>query len=1126
MEKRDELIARCERLDTEVVMGAETHITLNTQTKLNCSCKNVDAAMPNSAICPVCTGQPWAMPQINGEAVKKAILLGKAINADVARTLDIDRKHYEYPDLPAGFQRSQFWNPLIQWWVIQAKTLDWGDVRVDLDHVHIEEDAGKLTHDAQQSKSYIDYNRAWRPLLEVVTQPTIHSLPDLLAYLKQLQRIVKVLGVSEAELAKGFFKSDISISLRRKGEEQLHERTEIKNLSSFKAIQNAVAKEIHNQLVYWEKNNAPKKRQVTVLYDEDTDTMHIMREKENESDYRFMREPNIPSIDLWPLIDEISIDPRYLPYAVEKSLVDVGIRPQDATYFSSDLQRTQCLLSINDTVGDLAVVAKILMNEIEDDDFKKIDSWFFGALVKEYTSNEQFSHELLQELIQKWLQDPTFDFKTFLDEQTAWHDGIIDDTIDAVIEENDAIIQEIQAWNKWKIGSLVGITLWKLSVKVPWKLLKEKIEEKLWVATPKQSWKHLSDEWIANERQKTRATERIDVDALNIKNAYLAKAYQTHQVKEIDEAMIWEQVTISGWIQSIRDHGHLVFIDLRQDWELFQVKVAQEHIADIDALARLKNETVIQFTWHVEQRDEDDYNPVSRTWTIELNATDYAVLNYAQQLPFEIQKAWKVHESKRLAFRYLSLRNEHLRKNILNRSKVTSAMRWFLDKEWLYEIETPLLTKGSDEWSREFIVPSRLHAWNFYVLPQAPQQFKQLLMNADIHKYYQIARCFRDEDPRGDRQPEFTQVDLELAYTSEKEVMNLIGDLLYSTVKKVYPKKDIMHGDTIPVLTYDEAMDTYGTDKPDLRFGLPFKDITSIVQHTNFNIFRQPIEDWWIVKCIRVPWEKIAAVNEWKNFFSGKYKKHYLVDLVQSHGLGWLAYLEVDGDTLEPHMNVEKLGEELCREIVREMWGNDGDTLFFAASEEATVNTALDAVRRELWKKLQLYVDNQLAFCWIVDFPMFEKTDDGQWKFTHNPFSMPKIEHMDRFMKGENIDKIQAQQYDIALNGHEIGWWSIRAHLPHVLRQTYSIMGYSDRDIEKSIGHILKAFSYWTPPHGGIALWLDRILMILQRQPSIRDVIAFPKTWDAKDLLMNAPSTLSQASLDDLSIEVTDKEGY
>jgi len=1113
----DNISSLCDKLGVEIVMWAETHVTLNTNTKLNCSCQNTTWADANSNICPVCSGQPGALPEVNSEAVKKSIKFGKAIDAEIADVLFFDRKHYEYPDLPSGFQRTQFEKPIVLWWEVKCFTRDGKPVSVHISHAHLEEDAGKLTHDSQKNKTYIDYNRAGRPLIEVVTNPDIHSIPALMAYLEQLQRLVRGIGISQADMQKWQFKSDISISLRKRWTTNLNERTEIKNLNSFKFAKQAVATEIMQQLEYWQEHSKAKTDQVTVLFDENKQELKVMRKKEWEWDYRFMREPNIPNIDIVDFAKNVDIDIAYLPYEVEQQLLDAWFSLADATYFSGDMLKSKVLFDINENVWNMSLVAKTLMNVMKVDEYENVPTKEFTSILQEYLANDDFSGWLLKHILRAILQDPNFDYKKHLAEQAIdiWD---LDNEIKKIIDQEATIADEIKAWNTWKAGVLV----WKLMQSwLKWKVsgaeLKKKILVFLWVEEKEDP----------NTTKRKRSKDMIDVDALNKKDVKFWDEYRTHELDQIDESFIGKEVKISGWVHSVRDHGDLLFIDLRQGWHLFQVRVSRDSFDEIDEIAKIKDESVIMIKGPIVKRSEDQYYEnkwkdlynQERTWTIEIDTKEFYVLSHSQQIPFEITKSHSVSEEIRMKYRYLDLRNNKIRDNLIKRSKVVTAIRNYFDKWDFVEVETPLLTKGSDEWSREFIVPSRLTPWSFYVLPQAPQQFKQLLMTSWIDKYFQIARCFRDEDPKWDRQPEFTQVDVEMAYINEETIVKNISDLLLQLVSKIYPEKKLQ-SKKIPNISYKDAMDRYGCDKPDIRFELKLQEITDVLRNTKFNVFRQPIEDWGIVKCIKVDGTMVKDIVKDKSFLSKKYKEQELIKLVKEHWLGGLAYLEVQWDTLHPFMNVDKLGEDVCRDIVNKVWAEDGDTIFFAADKEEIVNDALDAVRRTLGKKLKLYDEDDLAFCWIRDFPMFEKTEEDKWKFTHNPFSMPKLEHVDRLLKWENIEKIQAQQYDIVLNGHEIGGGSIRAHIPHVLKATYKIMWYSEEDIKHSVGHMLDAFSYGTPPHGWLALWLDRLLMILQKQKSIREVIPFPKTGDSRDILMEAPSPLSNETLSIANIQL------
>ena len=483
-----------------------------------------------------------------------------------------------------------------------------------------------------------------------------------------------------------------------------------------------------------------------------------------------------------------------------------------------------------------------------------------------------------------------------------------------------------------------------------------------------------------------------------------------------------------------------------------------------------------------------------------------SVLSPAKVLPFQIYDAKTVGESHRMEYRFLDLRSDRMRETMILRSKISMYMRSFFAAKDFLEIETPLLGKGTDEGSREFIVPSRLYPGEWFTLPQSPQQIKQMLMVSGFDKYFQFARCFRDEDDKGDRQPEFTQVDMEMAFVSQDEIIALMTKLLQWMLKTYFPTRKL-HPRCFEKITYQEVMEKYGTDKPDIRFWLEMKEITEIVAPTDFQVFKQQIQLWGIVKCLKVDQDMTKKQIE------------DLTKIAIQAGLGWLAYITVQPDYLQSPI-VKFLGEEVSQHIVKTMDAQVGETIFFSAAKADIANKALDIVRRELGKMLRLYDEDELAFCWVVDFPMFEKTITGKRKFTHNPFSLPQVQCIDDFLKQEKIESILAQQYDIVLNGCEIWWWSLRAHLPELLKTTYKIMGYKDEEIQHSVWTLLKAFAFGAPPHGGIALGFDRLLMILQWEKSLRDVIAFPKTWSGQDLLWKSPSVISAKAMSEAHIKI------
>ena len=626
-----------------------------------------------------------------------------------------------------------------------------------------------------------------------------------------------------------------------------------------------------------------------------------------------------------------------------------------------------------------------------------------------------------------------------------------------------------------------------------------------------QELKAIDQKLKANNEKQQKSIENQELQQTPI---IIKDNYRTHKISQLSETSVKEEVRLSGWVSSVRDHGELIFIDLRDSsHEVFQVRLSRETFPNLDELVKLKPETVIMVTGIVVERNKDDYNSGLRTGKLELETSALEILNLSKTLPFEIKRAMKTNETTRFQYKFLDHRNNEVRKAIVNRHKVIKLLRDLLDEEEFLEIETPILTAGTDEGAREFIVPTRKQVGSFYTLPQAPQQFKQMLMVGGFEKYFQIARCFRDEDSRGDRQPEFTQLDIEMAYASMQQIIDLNTKMFNEIVRKIYGKKWILY--PFEVITYKEAMDKYGCDRPDLRFGLKMQDITNIVKETTFQVFSKPIDEGGIVKCIKVS----AAEQGDKRMSKGQIEN--LTAIAQQHGLGGLAYIIVNNNELQSPI-IKFLGEKIAANIIKATAAQVGDIVFFSAADYDTANKALDAVRQEMGRILKLINPKELRPAWVIDFPMFEKTDEGRWTFTHNPFSMPAVYDLEKHLNGkeDEIGTIIAQQYDLILNGYEIGGGSVRAHKSEILEATYKNMGYSKEEMLKSVGTMHKAFQYGAPPHGGIAWGVDRLMMLLEKKASIREVMAFPKTGTSEDLLFNAPSTLSDKKVEEMNVKI------
>ena len=1100
--------------DLELIIGLETHVRLNTKSKLFCSCPNKESEVPNENICSVCTGQMGVLPAINKEAIIKAIYFGKAVNSSFSNQVTSwDRKHYEYPDNPKNIQITQFHNPVIPDGEVSCYRNDGSQFTVSLTQTHIEEDAAKLMH--EKKISLVDFNKAGVPLIEIVTDPCIRNIEDASTYAQYIQRIVQNLGISEANLEKGEFKSDVSVSLRKIGEVVLNPRTEIKNLNSFKFMVEALMEEIEKQLNYFTTHKEFRPEQTTVLWDADLKQTKTMRTKEFEADYRFISEPDLPFVSIKEIVESINIDASALPYAVETVLIKGGVLPQDAKFFTADAIRSKIFMTINNVIQDASFVAKTLVNNMDADGYQNIHNVADLIAIFQLFKADKITSVLVQNAITSYLKEPTFDYKKYFDENTISQDKITA-AIATVIFENEAISNDIKKGNQGKAGILVGKVIAIIGKGASGKVIREgvlkAISEKGAIS---DSVIVVSEKLVADSEQlKEKSQESI---AKSQQPVIIKEEYRTHKISDLSEASITEKVTLSGWVSSVRDHGELMFIDLRDSsTQIFQVRLSRESFPNLDELVKLKAESVIAVTGIVIQRREDDYNAGLRTGKLELETSDLEILNLSKTLPFEIKRAFKSNEKVRFEYKFLDHRNDEVRRAIVNRHKVIKLLRDILDEEEFLEIETPILTAGTDEGAREFIVPTRKQAGSFYTLPQAPQQFKQMLMVGGFEKYFQIARCFRDEDSRGDRQPEFTQLDIEMAYASMQQIIDLNTKMFNEVVRKIYGKKWILY--PFEVITYKNAMDKYGCDRPDLRYGLQMQDITDIVKDTTFQVFSKPIDAGGIVKCIKV------SAKEQGNKRMSKGQIENLTAIAQQNGLGGLAYIIVNENDLQSPI-IKFLGEEIAANIIKVTDAQLGDIVFFSAADYATANKALDAVRQEMGRILKLINPKELRPAWVVDFPMFEKTEEGRWTFTHNPFSMPAIYDLEKHMKGEEeeIGTIIAQQYDLILNGFEIGGGSVRAHKSEILEATYKNMGYNKEEMMRSVGTMHKAFQYGAPPHGGIAWGVDRLMMILEKKASIREVMAFPKTGSSEDLLFNAPSILSDKKVEEMNVRIIRK---
>jgi aspartyl-tRNA synthetase len=586
--------------------------------------------------------------------------------------------------------------------------------------------------------------------------------------------------------------------------------------------------------------------------------------------------------------------------------------------------------------------------------------------------------------------------------------------------------------------------------------------------------------------------------------------YKTHSCGELRKSDVGKTITLAGWVHRYRDHGGVYFVDLRDRFGLTQIVINPEESKDLaQIVSEIRNEFVLQIEGQVNARPSEAVNPNMDTGEIEVHAAKITVLNACKPLPFSINKEENTDESIRLKYRFLDLRRERMQKNIILRHKIIKYMRDYLDEKGFLEIETPIMFKTTPEGARDYLVPSRIYPGQFYALPQSPQQLKQLLQVAGMEKYFQIARCFRDEDQRGDRQPEFTQLDMEMSFVERDDILDLLEDLFTKMSKAVTPHKRILY-EPWPKLTYQEAMDRFGKDAPDMRFGMELVDISDIAKNCGFSVFVNAIADGGSVRGINAK----GLANYTRRQIDE------LTEQVRLWGAKGLAYIKISETGEESSTFRKFLNDDDWAGILKKMDAEKGDLLLFVAdSNLSVVYDSLARLRVMLGDRMGLRDNDVLAFCWIVDFPLFEwSEDEKRWDATHHPFTRPKKEDM--ALLETDPGKVRGDQYDMVLNNYELASGSIRIHERALQEKVFDLIGLPREVARERFHQIMDAFEYGAPPHGGIAPGVDRYVMILAEEPNIREVIAFPKNNAARDMMSGAPSEAMENQLRDLHLRV------
>lgn len=584
--------------------------------------------------------------------------------------------------------------------------------------------------------------------------------------------------------------------------------------------------------------------------------------------------------------------------------------------------------------------------------------------------------------------------------------------------------------------------------------------------------------------------------------------YRTHLCGELRTSHAGQAVTLAGWVNRRRDHGGVAFFDLRDRAGIVQITINPDLPQEmLDLVADVRNEWVLQIEGVVQKRPEGMANPKMVTGEVEVIAKSVTVLNASKTPPFMVNTDNDLpDENMRLKYRYIDLRRERLTRNMVLRHKVIKFMRDYLDEQGFIEIETPIMFKATPEGARDYLVPSRIYPGQFYALPQSPQQLKQLLMVAGMDKYFQIARCFRDEDLRGDRQPEFTQLDLEMSYVHRDDVLDLVEGLFTKMLPEVAPHKKL-YSSPWPKFSYKEVLERFGSDKPDLRFGMELIDVTDILAKSEFKVFQSALEAGGVIKCIVAP--KSAEMS--------RKELDALTEVAKTFGAKGMPAVAITAAGVKGSAAKFFKEEELA--ALKEKTGAGvGDLIVFASDARAVVNKTLGGLRLWFRDKLDLADKSMMAFAWVVDFPFFAFNEETQsWESEHHPFTMPKMDDLPKF--DTNPGDVYSEAYDMVCNGYETASGSIRIHRRDIQMKMFQMLGLSDEEIKTKFGHMLEAFEYGAPPHGGMAPGIDRLVMLLADEPNIREVIAFPKNQNGRDVMADAPSEVEPKQLKELHIK-------
>ena len=1124
----------------EIVMGLEVHVELSTKTKIFCDCTTEFGGLPNSHTCPVCLGMPGSLPVFNKAVADKAIRAGLALHCEIERINRFDRKNYFYPDLPKDYQISQLYFPICHDGHLDLELSDGSQKRITIREIHMEEDAGKLIHD--NSGTLIDYNRCGVPLIEIVTNPDFSAPEEVGVFLERLQEMLVYLDVSDCKMQEGSMRADVNLSIRPEGQTEYGTRTEMKNLNSLKAIQRAILFESERQIKVMQEGGTVK--QETRRWNDDESESYAMRSKENAQDYRYFPDPDLLPIHIseeW--MSEINESMKELPetkrarYRKEFDLTEKAVKTLTSAKEIAYLFEETAVLSglaketANIIIGDVLRLMRETSTLAEnlELDAKKLATII--QMVSQGKINRNVGKSVVEELYKNGIEPEEYvkEKGLLIVDNTSQVEPVVQEVLKSYPQSiEDYKNGEEKAFN-FLVGQCMRLLKGSASPQTIHNLLKEKLEamdpeliskfaEKVTAVkseVPDESAAS-QDEAVLTEHEKYEQ-EKAELNSafaaygkytgknsisrengLEPIQVFQSQAYRTKNCSELNIADVGQEVKLAGWVHTIRNHGGVAFIDLRDHYGITQVVVTDQQIEGIN------KETVISISGTIIKRDEETYNPNLSTGEIELKADEIKVLgNALNNLPFEIDSSTDTREDVRLKYRFIDMRNPKVHNNMVLRSQIIKCLRNQMERMDFLEIQTPILANSSPEGARDYLVPSRKHKGKFYALPQAPQQFKQLLMVSGFDKYFQIAPCFRDEDARIDRSPgEFYQLDFEMAFATQEDVFAVAEQVLSETFRR-FTTKDISPAPFVRI-PFAEAMLKYGSDKPDLRNPLEIIDMSEFFQGVDFKPFHgKTVRAITVTDCAKMP----------KSFFASMEK------FALSIGMKGLGYISVKEDMTYKGPIDKFFTDEQRKEVAQLASLKEGDVLYFISDERGLVEKYAGQIRTELGKRLDLIKDDRFEFCFITDFPMYEINEEtGKVDFTHNPFSMPQGE-MEALMTMNPLE-IKAYQYDIVCNGIELSSGAVRNHRPDVMVKAFEIAGYTEDDVKNKFGALYQAFQYGAPPHAGMAPGVDRVVMLLADEESIREVIPFPLNSNAQNPLFNSPSEVEEKQLREVHIKI------